>query len=229
MATRPFPSILWRYPDAFLFGPTHFSDSAMERWSHLDDVLDLVWTYVEQGSSDSKHPFRTPTFVTAGQDEPNVRTIVLREVDRNERRLAFHSDRRAKKIADIQANSRVAWHSWDPERSLQLRLSGRAHIHTQDSVARAMWNQESPASLDLYLKPTPPGTESGKPTDGLPSAAKNGPLTREDVQAGRQHFAVVRTVIDDIDALRLGRDIHQRAQFTWNPSLERFRGNWVIP
>lgn len=201
----------------------------MERWSDLDDVLDLVWTYVEHGASDSKHPFRTPTFVTAGQGEPNVRTVVLREVARAERRLAFHSDRRARKIADIQRNPRVAWHTWDPERSLQIRLSGRAHIHTQDRVAQAMWEEEPPESLDLYLKSTTPGTQSDQPTDGLPDAAKTETLTRDDVEPGRENFAVIRTVIDDIDALRLGRDIHQRAQFAWDSSLERFSGNWVIP
>ncbi len=201
----------------------------MEPWTHLDEVLDLVWTYAEQGATNSHHPFRTPTFVTSGTSEPNVRTVVLREVARGERRLAFHSDRRARKIADIQTNPRIAWHAWDAERSLQVRLSGRAHIHTQDEVAQAMWDDEPPASLDLYLKPTSPGTQSDQPTDGLPEATTNRTLTQDDVQAGRENFAVIRTVIDAIDALRLGRDVHQRAQFAWDPSLERFTGNWVIP
>ncbi|HHP7239326.1 pyridoxamine 5'-phosphate oxidase family protein [Longibacter sp.] len=201
----------------------------METWSHLDDVLDLVWKEIEAGANDPQHFFRTPTFGTAGIDQPQLRTVILRAVQREARALSFHSDRRSSKVSEIRSNDRIAWHAWNPERSLQLRLRGSATVHTTDPVADGMWESEPPASLGHYLKPEAPATVVDEPDDGLPDGFHAGDLIREDVADGRPHFAVIRTVIDEIDALHLQRGNHQRATFRWNESGKTFEGDWVVP
>jgi pyridoxine/pyridoxamine 5'-phosphate oxidase len=201
----------------------------MQSWTDLDDVLDLVWKHVEAGATDPAHPFRTPSFATAGQGQPQVRTVVLRAASRAEREISFHSDRRAEKIDEIRANDRIAWHAWDPERSLQIRLRGHATVHTSDTVADAMWEAEPPESLGHYLKETSPATPIEAPGDGLPDDFHEGNLTANDVAPGRPNFAVIRTVIDEIDALHLQRGNHQRAVFRWNEPENSFDGDWLVP
>lgn len=201
----------------------------MELWTDLDDLLNWIWTELETAASDRTHPLRTANVATAGFDEPKVRTVVLRGASRGGRHLAFHSDRRAEKVADLRANDRVAWHSWNPDTSVQLRLRGHATVHTDDAVADQMWAEESPGSLGLYLKPQTPGTPTDASTDGLPEHAKEGDLTQEDVAPGRVHFAVVRSVIDHIDAVHLNREEHQRARFEWLESEKRWEKSWLIP
>ena len=201
----------------------------MDPWTDLSEVLRLVWNHVEAGAVDSDHPFRTPTFGTAGHGQPQLRTVVLRMAQQDSRSLSFHSDRRADKIEEIQANDRISWHAWAPAKSLQIRLRGRATVHTDDAVADEMWEAESPASLGHYLKEDAPATPIENPVDELPDAFHEGTLTEEDVAAGRSHFAVVRTVIDEIDALNLHRGNHQRALFAWNAEANAFEGSWRVP
>ncbi|PEN14979.1 pyridoxamine 5'-phosphate oxidase [Longibacter salinarum] len=201
----------------------------MNPWTDLDEVCDLVWSEIEAGASDPSHIFRTPTFATTGGKQPQVRTVVLRAADRQERHLIFHTDRRTGKTDDIRSGGRIAWHVWDPERSIQIRLQGDASIHTSDDVADGMWASEPAANLAHYLKSEAPGTGVSAPNDGLPGHLSSHEWSEDDVAAGRSNFAVVRTVIDQIDALHLLRGNHQRAVFAWNAGEKRFDGTWIIP
>lgn len=201
----------------------------MDSWTDLNDVLELVWKHLEAGAVDPDHPFRTPTFGTAGHDQPQLRTVVLRTAQHSTRSLSFHSDRRADKIEEIRANERIAWHLWIPAQSLQVRLRGHATIHTDDAVADEMWEAEPPESLGHYLKEDPPATLIENPVDELPDAFHEGTLTEDEVAAGRSNFAVVRTVIDEIDALNLHRGNHQRALFKWDTEANAFGGSWLVP
>jgi pyridoxamine 5'-phosphate oxidase len=201
----------------------------MDLWTDLDDLHDWIWTELETAATDRKHALRTANIATAGFDEPRMRTVVLRGASRSMRHLAFHSDRRAEKIAELRANERIAWHWWNPDTSVQLRLRGHATIHTDDAVADQMWAAEPANSLDLYLKSQTPGTPADTPTDGLAEHVQEGDLTRDDVAPGRAHFAVIRSVIDHIDAVHLNREEHQRARFEWEESEKRWEKDWLIP
>jgi 3-hydroxyisobutyrate dehydrogenase len=126
-------------------------------------------------------------------------------------------------------NDRIAWHWWNPDMSVQLRMRGHATVHTDDTVADQMWAEEPANGLDLYLKSQTPGTPTETPTDGLPEHAKGGDLTRDDIAPGRAHFAVIRSVIDHIDAVHLNREEHQRARFMWHEAEKRWDKDWLIP
>jgi hypothetical protein len=203
----------------------------MDRYTDLSALLDHIWSYVGAAAGDSSHPFRTPTFGTAGMDSPNMRTVVLRHADPDDRVLAFHTDRRTAKVAEIRANRRVAWHGWDASRSEQLRLHGRATVHTGDEVADALWEAGTPQELHLYMRPATPGTPLDNPGDGLADVVKSDfeDLTMEDVAPGRRYFAAVRTVIDEIHWLHLHPEGHYRARFRYDPSQDGFEGDWLVP
>ncbi len=201
----------------------------MDRYTRLDTVRTRVWRRLSDAADQPGHPYRTLTFGTAQNNTPHLRTVILRAVNRAQRRLAFHSDRRSQKIDDIQATGQVAWLGWDRETAEQVRLHGRATVHTDDAVADAMWEEEDPASLDVYAGSTAPGTPVDAPDDGLDASVQSEPVTRADVASGRPYFAVVRTVIDEIDWLHLHPDGHYRARYTYNSEADAFEGSWIIP
>lgn len=201
----------------------------MDRYGDLSTVRTRVWRRLSVAAEEPGHPYRTLTFGTAQADAPHLRTVVLRAANRDHRRLAFHSDRRSQKIDDIRATGQIAWLGWDRETAEQVRLQGRATVHTDDAVADAMWEAQAPASLDVYAGTTAPGTPVDAPDDGLDAAVKREPVTRSDVAAGRPYFAVVRTVIDEIDWLHLHPDGHYRARFAYDADAEAFEGSWILP
>ena len=203
--------------------------SPVDRITDLDALLDHVWTYVTEAGTNSQHPFRTPAFGTAGIDPPNLRTVVLRHADADDRTLAFHTDRRAGKVGQIRAHDRVAWHGWDPESSQQLLLHGSATVHTSDRVADEMWEAASPRELQLYMRPKTPGTPLDAPSDALDARVKSDDLTREDVAPGRKYFAAVRTVIDEIIFLHLHPEGHYRARFRYDDGADEWDGDWIVP
>lgn len=201
----------------------------MDRYTDLGVVLDRVWHRLGQAAAASGHPFRTLTFGTSQNNQPHLRTVVLRETDREKRLLAFHTDRRSQKVADLEGGSRIAWRGWDPETREQVRLRGTGTVHTDDKVADAMWEGQPPRSLAVYPKPPAPGTPIEGPDDGAEASVGERPITREDVAEGRPYFAVIRTVIDEVDWLHLHPEGHYRAQFQFRPVEDRFEGTWVVP
>jgi len=201
----------------------------MTRFDDLDTVHTRVWRRLSEAAAEPGHPYRTLTFGTTQDDTPRLRTVVLRKVHRPARRLAFHSHRRAQKIDDIRATGRIAWQGWDPETAEQVRLGGTATVHTDDDVADAMWADQDPRSLDVYVRPAPPGTPIDNPDEGIDPTVAGDPVTRDDVAPGRSHFAVVRTVIDELDWLHLHPEGHARARFEYDPDAEGVDGTWIVP
>jgi len=201
----------------------------MDRYTDLGVVLDRVWRRLVQAAEDPGHPFRTLTFGTSQNNQPHLRTVVLRKTDRGTRSLAFHTDRRSQKVADLQAQSRIAWRGWDSETREQVRLRGTGTVHTDDAVADTMWKEQQPRSLAVYPKPLAPGTPIEGPGDGAEASVEERPITRDDVAEGRPYFAVIRTVIDEVDWLHLHPEGHYRAQFQFHPDADRFEGTWVVP
>ena len=201
----------------------------MERITTLEDVQERVWHRLVEAAEQPGHPLRLLTFGTVADDTPQLRTVVLREADPSARRLAFHCDARSQKVSQIEANDQVAWLGWDPETGEQVRLLGAASVHRDDDVAEALWAAESPRSLDVYVRGGTPGAPLDAPEDLLPETVKNDPVTQADVEEGRPHFAVVRTVIDEIEWLHLHSDGHYRAQFSYDPDAAAFDGTWIVP
>lgn len=200
----------------------------MERFTDLSLLLHTIWQDIQQGVEHASHPYHTPAFGSVGADGPSLRTVILRSVEVETRSLLLHSDRRAQKIQEVQANPRVSWLFWHPEHNQQLRLSGTATVHFDDAIADQLWHNSHPRSLKLYVKPRPPGTLVDTPQSGLPD-----PIQTEDlsdlaqVASGRSNFAVIRTQIDAIDFLHLRRDGNYRARFTWQG--DQLSSNWLIP
>ncbi len=170
----------------------------------LSGQLDTVWRHLSRGIADRHHPARHPTLVSIGPDGPDLRTLVLRDTNRDTSTLEFHTDAASPKATSIAADPRIAIHVWIPKSRLQFRAHGTAHLEPGDPSLFAQLPLQAQSN---YTGPIP-----GTP---LPT-----PQTQTEPR-----FARLLCNLTEIDALTL-LDPHQRARFR---ASDGWKGQWIAP
>lgn len=189
-------------------------------YDDLNASLATAWRLLADGVADLRAPARTPTLATTGRDgAPELRTVVLRACDAERRNLAFHTDSRSAKVAEIEAGSRVGLHVYDPAWRIQLRLRCKATLHRRDAVAAGHWAETPPTSRIAYQIVDVPGARLGAPGDAVFSASATGD--------GADNFIAVRLAVREIEWLYLHDAGHRRALFRWLG--EDWSGTWLAP
>lgn len=188
----------------------------------LDASLREVWRLLAEGPALRRNAFHMPALATvdpAGQ--PQVRTVVLRAAEAATGTLRFHCDRRSAKAAEIAARPRVALHGYDSASKIQIRLSGRAALHTDDAVADAAWAGSRVMSRTCYAIDPAPGT-------ALPAGdAYTQPDDDADPALARPNFCAVVITAERLDYLFLDRRGHRRAG--WVRGEGGWTGRWLAP
>jgi general stress protein 26 len=164
---------------------------------------------------DRRAAWRTPVLATVGADgAPQARTLVLRGVDRESRRLQLHSDSRAGKVAAIGHEPRVALTFWCPRDRLQLRIAGLATVEASGDLVAEAWLRVPPVARRNYLTALPPGA----PLDGG---------TPEVTTTRSAHFALIGISIQSMDWLWLGEPDHRRGLLAWDGNS--WAARWLVP
>ncbi len=187
--------------------------------AELPALLEQLWQRLEAAASTANDPFRTPALATADNGQSATRIIVLREASAASHTLTAYSDARAPKVQQLRRDPRAQWLFFDPRTRVQIRASGTTAIHHGDDLARKTWEKVAPANRANYAASLPPGSEIAKPIFALPMPP--------DHDAGRNHFALIRATIDNLDWLELGEPHHRRAGFKWNG--QAWSGHWLVP
>ena len=126
-----------------------------------DSIYEELWRLLEEGSSNRRHPFHTPVLATSmSSGDPDLRTVVLRRVDRGRRLVCCHTDARSPKVGEIRSSNRVAWLFYDPKARVQIRAHGRCEIHQgpADAMAQETWHKVRPDSRVCYSAPHSPSS-----------------------------------------------------------------------
>lgn len=194
---------------------------------NLDDVLNSSWKLLHKGVGSFRHPFYRPVLTTLNGNKPEVRTVILREFSEKRRTLICHCDARTPKVIQIQANPRVSWLFYHPEKWIQLRLSGTASIHTDDKTAESQWAKVRRTSRINYCAEIPPGSPAEKPTSGLPGFLRDTTSKLFDSSEARKNFAAIVCRFNQMDWLMLKLTGNLRAIFHWED--DRIDSSWVIP
>ena len=191
------------------------------------EILKRIWKNLDLGVLQNKHPFHTPVFGTQNGDFPSLRVVVLRRFWRRPPALAFHAHFGSPKIGQIEMNPNVFWLFYYPEKKIQLRIKGKAAIHTDDELADEQWLATDFFSRRCYVGEAPTQI-SKKPTSGLPKDLRDREATPEESEAARKNFTVISSTIDSIDCLELDVRGHRRSLFEWtekgNPEMK-----WLTP
>ena len=188
-------------------------------YDDLDATFAALWRLLADGAAHGRSGFHLPALATLGADGgPRLRTVVLRAADCAEGTLRFHCDRRSDKAAEIRARPACALAAYDDAAKVQIRVEGRASLHTDDAVADAAWAGSRAMSRVCY------GSEPG-PGTALPAGgAYTLPDEASAAVQGRPHFAAVVVRAERLDFLYLDRRGHRRA--VWRRGVDDGKGGW---
>ncbi|WP_175729646.1 pyridoxamine 5'-phosphate oxidase family protein [Burkholderia ambifaria] len=197
------------------------SDPASES---LTQTCDRLWSCLESGVGTQRSPFTMVQAATLGLDgAPKVRTIVLRQVSRADRLLAFHTDARSEKVAELRRDPRIAVVANDLDALVQIRAEGVASICDDEAQRRAIWQSSRPHTLLLYRAPLRPGTPVESPEEAHATPSPGDAPTDD----GYRNFCLVHVTVTRIDWLELARGGHRRAIFDLND--DGYAGRWIAP
>jgi len=200
--------------------------------SDLGALESLIWSNLQRGAQRPREAFHWPTVATTGDEGPTARTVVLREVDGQARRLTLHTDLRSAKVRHLRADARLAWLFYDGAKKLQIRANAIATLHhgEGDEVAVRTWSELSVSSRMTYCASPAPATESAGWSNGLPGEWSSERPQRHETEEGFEHSCVVRTRVTELEVLYLSRAGHRRARmrFDEDPGAQAKRA-WLIP
>lgn len=182
----------------------------------FDEILRGIWSSLRDGVKHGQHPYHTPVLASASEQNPDIRTVVLRRVDEEQRMLVCHTDIRSPKVSGFRQNPQSAWLFYDRQAKVQLRLYGEVSIHHADDLAAARWEKSAPSSRRCYHAAHAPGLVLS--SDGVRAS---------DLDDGFDNFAVISSGISAIDWLFLQAAGHVRARFEWD--RDQWRGEWIAP
>ena len=190
----------------------------------LADAYAAVWENLLGGTANGRVPFKIMQAATIGLDgAPAVRSIVLRRVSEADNIIAFHTDIRSPKSAELKSDRRIALVGIDPDRNVQIRIQGEARIVHEAQARRTAWASARAQSLIVYQTTLAPGT----PVD-RPIAAAAPMLDVFQASDGFENFCIVEVRPSMIDWLDLSiADTPRRARF--GRVLDGWEGRWVAP
>jgi pyridoxamine 5'-phosphate oxidase len=195
------------------------------------NLLDLekdCWIRLLNGALKGRDSLHTPTVANINKHGINMRTVVLRKVDTKEKTLAFHTDIRSGKWNELQENNNISWLFYDAASRYQIRLSGKASMHCDDTLVDDAWLKNTPHSRKIYMGETAPSKNSDGPTSGVPEVFQSKDPSVEQSEVGRKNFGIIVTKVCWMEWLWLNSDGHRRASFKYNDD-NGIEANWLVP
>jgi len=200
-------------------------------WENMYQSLEAIeadcWSRLKEASLSSRHEFHLPIVATISEGVPSLRTVVLRRVWTEEKRLAFHTDIRSPKVKQLLSNPAISMLFYSRNDRLQLRVQGLATVQQDGPEAAFAWDNSTGFSRRCYLSVQAPGTLSDEPTIGFPEAFRLRQPSTEETLPAREHFAVVIIGVQKMDWVWLHHAGHRRAQFIYEDN--GLRACWLVP
>ena len=186
-------------------------------------IIKSEWGNINLGIQKAKHDYHSFVFSTVSKNNPDSRTVILRDFDERQPAIWFHSDRRSKKILHLKENEKVSALFYDKSRKVQLRINGIADIEEDIEHNKRIWDSMRPESKLCYMGPYAP---SQKINQFEPNTLKKSAhdLDKEDEQLGLSRFCRIRIKIKKLDWLKLDYKGHQRLEFKFG---KKVKTQWI--
>lgn len=204
---------------------------AADLFSGCDDLTAIeadCWQLLSSAPRDRHCGWRLPVLATSGEIVPRQRTVVLRHVDAESRKVYIHTDVRSPKVASIRSNPMVSWLLYDSSRQIQVQIVGHATVLTQESDTEWLWQQESESSLRGYLAPYVPGQVCERRESNLPAEWESSTPTRAELNQARGNFAVICSTACTLEFLILRPNGNIRGIYSYS-GVERPSAEWLAP
>lgn len=116
--------------------------------------LHKIWMLLENAVKE-----RTPyTFMklatVAAASTPNLRTVIIRDFDKDRGTISFVTDSRSQKICEINNNPHVIMTAIDYENGQQLQINGCANVIFNEAFRQKVWRESPSHPHGLAMTPT---------------------------------------------------------------------------
>ena len=186
-------------------------------------IIKSEWENINLGIQKAKHDYHSFVFSTVSKNNPDSRTVILRNFDEHQPAIWFHSDIRSKKILHLKENEKVSALFYDKSRKVQLRINGIADIEEDIEHNKRIWDSMRPESKLCYMGPYAP---SQKINQFEPNTLKKSAhdLDKKDEHLGLSRFCRIRIKIKKLDWLKLDYKGHQRLEFKFS---KKIKAQWI--
>ena len=194
----------------------------------LTTIQSNCWQMLTSAVNDRKHPMRSMVVGSVSGSMAQIRTVVLRKVDIEARKIYFHTDIRSSKIEDIRLTGQLSWLAYDQTQRTQIRLCGATVLHHGNDLAKTQWNLTHHHSRRNYLLPEGSGKKHSEDFKTLQDKLSDFSYTLEESEAGFQNFVVVETTVEKLDWYYAHHTGNKRAGFTYENGLLKY-ADWLTP
>jgi pyridoxamine 5'-phosphate oxidase len=199
--------------------------------SQTEDIVfveSICWQMLSEAAKDRRHPMHTVVVGTVAGALAQLRTVVLRRVDVDTRKLYFHTDIRSAKIEQIRSNGLLSWLAYDPGRRSQIRLSGPTILHHGNELARSHWASTQHHSRRCYLLADGPGRPVSPDASPMDERLSSFAYSAEESEAGFDQFVVVETTVDSMEWYYTFNKGNRRAIFSYLDGQLK-DSSWLTP
>ena len=194
----------------------------------INDIEKICWQMLHEGATNRKSAMHQAIIGTSVDSIAHMRTVVLRRVDTDTRKIYLHTDKRSKKMQDLEQTKHLSWLVYDQTQRTQIRLSGKIIIHHLDNLCKEHWLKTGHHSRRYYMTDQPPSTQLEELSTGLNEALTAFDYTLEESEAGFQNFVVVETCIDWMEWYYTHSKGNRRARFTYDKN-KLSGSSWLMP
>jgi len=155
---------------------------------------------------------------------PEIRHLVCRQIEAEQKTLCFWTDIRSPKIESIKNNDAVAFSIYNDQKKRQISGNGHVRLHHKDKVTLATWEQATAYSKSAYMRMHPGQKIDVRLAGNLMTGSV---ITDETTQPGYENFAVMVVQISDLDYLHLERLGNSRARFRYDNAGHCISASWL--
>lgn len=177
----------------------------------LPGFWSLGWDCVDRACALTGVQVHHPVLATMSTQGPQVRTLVLRVVDRDACALEMQTDLGSSKVSELRSDARAQVLFWDKEAVLQARLSCEVEVLT-GAETEGRWALIPERNRRGYGARPTPATPIDDPFSYEKPSDFNG-------------FAVLRAHVARVDFMQL-TEPHRRAFYD---RADGWAGQWVVP
>ena len=156
---------------------------------------------------DTAHDYHLFTVATSSNNIPEIRTVVLRDVNLDNYKISFHTETRSPKYNQFVKNSSVSALFYSISKRTQIRIKGKAEASNDKKLLTSLWSKLSKDSKECY---------QGKisPSGIIPDAKIfNDIIDDPDVDIdnkGFENFSRIKINVSSFEILRLHHLGHKR-------------------
>ena len=181
-----------------------------------DKVFKNIWYYLKNGIENRDSDYHTFSLATSYENIVKNRTVVLRDYNKDNKTISFHTNNLTKKVLDINNNKNVEALFYNRKEKIQIRISGLAVINEQDDLCKKKWSEMSSQTKECYFQNITPGQPINNP-----NLVKS--VIKDRIS---ENFIIITIHINKIDWLYLSSKGHKRIKFL---AQDNFKGEWIAP